>query len=198
MIKSHLWCALGATVFTLVTVSANAALISRLGGQAVYDDVLNITWVANAALSGTNTWANQVAWASNLDYLGFDDWRLASVDVDASGLPDSCATELACRDNELLYLFSQYGVSAATPGLFMGVQPGLYWSSNTHFNGFPTAAWAVNFDVGGQSGWTKNSWSYSALAVRSGDVLSAPIPAAVWLFSSGLLGLVGMTRRKKA
>ncbi|HBE93513.1 MAG TPA: hypothetical protein DDW55_13730, partial [Gammaproteobacteria bacterium] len=115
MIKSHLWCALGATVFTLVTVSANAALFSRLGGQAAYDDVLNITWTTNAALSGADTWNNQVAWASNLDYLGFDDWRLASMSV-AAGLPTGTtaapidcrtATELACRDNELGYMFYQ-------------------------------------------------------------------------------------------
>jgi len=31
-----------------------------------------------------------------------------------------------------------------------------------------------------------------------GQVQVVPIPAAVWLFSSGLLGLVGMARRKKA
>lgn len=30
------------------------------------------------------------------------------------------------------------------------------------------------------------------------DVNAVPIPAAVWLFGSGLLGLVGMARRKKA
>lgn len=30
------------------------------------------------------------------------------------------------------------------------------------------------------------------------SVSSVPIPAAVWLFSSGLLGLVGMARRKKS
>jgi hypothetical protein len=30
------------------------------------------------------------------------------------------------------------------------------------------------------------------------DVNSVPIPAAVWLFGSGLLGLIGVARRKKA
>ena len=30
------------------------------------------------------------------------------------------------------------------------------------------------------------------------DVSAVPVPAAVWLFGSGLLGLVGMARRKKA
>ena len=34
-------------------------------------------------------------------------------------------------------------------------------------------------------------------AVRTG-VSAVPIPAAAWLFGSGLLGLVGVSRRKKA
>ncbi|HHJ36602.1 MAG TPA: VPLPA-CTERM sorting domain-containing protein [Gammaproteobacteria bacterium] len=39
-----------------------------------------------------------------------------------------------------------------------------------------------------------------AWAVQSGNVGTAvvPIPAAVWLFGSGLIGLIGLTRRKKA
>ena len=30
------------------------------------------------------------------------------------------------------------------------------------------------------------------------NVASVPVPAAAWLFSSGLLGLIGISRRKKA
>lgn len=30
------------------------------------------------------------------------------------------------------------------------------------------------------------------------DVSEVPLPAAIWLFGSGLIGLVGMARRKKA
>ena len=30
------------------------------------------------------------------------------------------------------------------------------------------------------------------------DIAAVPVPAAVWLFGSGLLGLVGVARRKKA
>ncbi|MBI5783055.1 MAG: VPLPA-CTERM sorting domain-containing protein, partial [Gammaproteobacteria bacterium] len=37
-----------------------------------------------------------------------------------------------------------------------------------------------------------------ALAVRPGDVAVVPVPAAVWLFGSGLLGLIGVARRKAA
>jgi len=36
------------------------------------------------------------------------------------------------------------------------------------------------------------------LAIGTYSIAAVPIPAAVWLFGSGLLGLVGMARRKKA
>jgi len=86
MKNTRLWGAVCAVLFTLISVPANAALVSRLGGQAAYDTVLDITWATNASLSGINTRASQVVWASGLDYLGFNDWRLASMSV-AAGVP---------------------------------------------------------------------------------------------------------------
>ena len=40
----------------------------------------------------------------------------------------------------------------------------------------------------------KDGWNVEAVAI---DVQTVPVPAAVWLFGSGLLGLVGIARRKK-
>jgi hypothetical protein len=54
----------------------------------------------------------------------------------------------------------------------------------------PNALGEYNFGISvGQSGWGVEN-------VRM-DVQVAPIPAAVWLFGSGLLGLAGIARRKK-
>jgi len=71
---------------------AEATLISRLDGQAYYDDVLNITWLtdANAAAGsafddgasstdGAMTWDNAVAWASSLEIAGVRGWRLPTL-----------------------------------------------------------------------------------------------------------------------
>ena len=122
--KSRLLGTVCAGLFTLITVSADAALVGRLpatpGGtdfQAAYDTVLDITWVTNANLIEVSSWRDQVAWVDSLNYLGFDDWRLASASV-AAGLPTgavpdavdavvdcSSATELACRDHELGYMY---------------------------------------------------------------------------------------------
>jgi hypothetical protein len=86
--------------------SANAALVAALGGQVVNDTDLNITWLANANLTATNTfglatgvnlgsvnaiadsiinsngtmtWGGALTWINAMNaanYLGYNDWRL--------------------------------------------------------------------------------------------------------------------------
>ncbi len=189
---------------SVIAGTAQAALESRLGGQAAYDTVLDITWVTNASLSGLNSWDNQVAWASNLNYLGFDDWRLASV----SALPitrsaPNCQndSELACRDNELGYMF-YYNIGASNGDNLTGNQTvgdvtltnitnviwsGTEWDSDD--------AWSYWFAYGGTGNSFKQA-PFPGWAVRDGDVSPVPIPAAAWLFGSGIIGLLGWSRRK--
>jgi hypothetical protein len=70
---------------------AQATLLDR-GSGLIYDTVLNITWTQNANLcvtlgncipspgpAGVMTWDNAKAWADNLVFDGFSDWRLATV-----------------------------------------------------------------------------------------------------------------------
>ena len=188
-----------AVLFSLITVSANATLHGRLpltpGGtdyQAAYDDVLGITWVTNAGLGGPNNWDAQVAWASNLDYLGFDDWRLASVSVSggrptgtANSVVDcSTASELDCRDNELGYMF--YHNMGGSPGddltgdqtvdgvLLTDVGPPgqAYWTATegAGIGGTDAWAWIFWFDVGTQGLTPSKFLNLDPWAVRDGDV----------------------------
>lgn len=48
--------------------------------------------------------------------------------------------------------------------------------------------------VPGLSTFQDSNWNY----VQWDEVSAVPLPAAAWLFGSGLLGLIGMARRKKA
>jgi len=58
--KTHIG-VLWAGVFALgLAGSAQAALESRLGGQAVYDTILDITWTADANLAATNSFGLQL------------------------------------------------------------------------------------------------------------------------------------------
>jgi len=213
MKKSRLLGVVCAVLFSFITVSASAALVSRLGGQAAYDTALDITWVTDASLSGSWGWDNQVGWARGLstaNYLGFDGWRLASMSV-AAGHPVGTATsvvdcrsatELACRDNELGYMYYQNlggsfldeltGNQTVGDVTLMNIQS-LYWSG-TEFDS--NEAWLFSFN-GGAQGLNDKHINRYGWAVVDGDVF-IPIPPAIWLFGSGLLGLVGIAKRKKA
>ena len=77
-----------ACTLAFVFGSADAALISRADGQAYYDDVLDITWLADANFARTTgyapfdggmTWTDAQAWIGTLNaasHLGVNTWRL--------------------------------------------------------------------------------------------------------------------------
>lgn len=185
-----------------VSSVAQAALVDR-GGGLIYDDVLNVTWLANANINGPMTWANAMTWASNLSYydsvrnVTYTDWRLPTTNT-CSGFN--------CTGSEMGYLFyTELGGVAgqdiatthnANYNLFQNVQSSYYWSG-TDYAPTTTYAWYFQFFNGFQYGEIKTASLY-ALAVRPGDVAAVPLPAAVWLFGSGLLGLLGVARRKAA
>lgn len=52
----------------------------------------------------------------------------------------------------------------------------------------------LNFSATGLQGLADESWGLDNVQV---EVSAVPVPAAVWLFGSGLLGLIGFTRKKK-
>jgi hypothetical protein len=58
--------------------------------------------------------------------------------------------------------------------------------------GFATRGTEV--EVGGVQEWPATNQYYDNLNL---GVAAIPVPAAVWLFGSGLLGLVGVARRKQ-
>lgn len=65
---------------------SSATLIDR-GGGLIYDDILNVTWLQDANYAKTSgydadgrlTWTQAHAWAANLNYGGYHDWRLPKV-----------------------------------------------------------------------------------------------------------------------
>lgn len=71
--------------------------------------------------------------------------------------------------------------------------PGAVWWTNQELD----TNTSINFfrAVGFQSSNVKTN-EYFAWAVRDGDVAVVPIPGAIWLFGTGLVGLAGMARRK--
>ncbi len=204
------------------TGAAQAALHDR-GGGLIYDDVLEITWLWDAnygagsayddggyddggdTTDGRMTWDNAVAWADGLSYGGYDDWRLpTSLNGDGSG---PCV-DFSCNDSEMGHMF--YTNMQGSPGnsilvasdpndylsLFENLQSQAYWSGTEYAPNTDRVAWGFSTGGGHQFDDFKYYHSY-AWAVRSGDVSAVPVPAAVWLFGSGLIGLLGVARRKR-
>ncbi|MHB8741525.1 MAG: hypothetical protein ACYC9L_00215 [Sulfuricaulis sp.] len=247
----------GATALFVAVLGAssvsNAALVSRLGGLAYYDTVLNITWLAdaNAAVgstydtympgTGLMTWSQANTWAAGLTVDGVTGWRLPTVNpVNGSsfnpGWSYNGSTDYGFNvsapgtiyagstGSEMAYLFyntlgnkadcstagicPQPGGGLTNTGPFSNVQFG-YWSASLYGSGY---AWDFNFNDNGPSdqpgSFNAGEQAVSneaypnlpAWAVHSGDVgmSTVPVPAAVWLFGSGLLGLIGVTRRYAA
>jgi len=192
----------------VISTSANAALLGRLaateGGtdyQAYYDTEADLTWLADANPTlgsvydyrgnGIVSWRDATKWVADLSVGGVDGWRLPD--------PDNSCQGYNCTNSEMGSLFyNVLGNTAKTrivnTGPFNNVQDFNYWLSAEYYavNGF-----AYTFDMGyGSTGSSKGS-SY-VWAVQSGDVSAVPVPAAVWLFGTGLIGLAGVARRKKA
>ena len=226
--------------------SADAALVSRLGGLAYYDTEADLTWLADAnyaaasgyaaanANGGTNSsptniqadgrmgWQAANDWAAQLTVGGVSGWRLAdTIDVGNDGVTYSniyqgvdygynitTQSELSNMFYNVLGNTALYDTSGAATGCsapnycltnigpFSNVQSYAYWSA-TEYAPNTGNAWLFNMSTGGQD-FANKGGSFYGWAVQSGDVGAVPVPAAVWLFGSGLLGLVGVARRNSA
>ena len=199
------WKLATAATVIMASSSANAALIERLGGLAYYDDQADLTWLADANYARTSghdadgrmTWADANAWAAGLSVGGVDGWRLADTDPALSGVNQS-GSEMGNLFYNVLggVAFSSITTTHNTNyDLFSNVQSNFYWSA-TEYAPYTLHAWDFNMSIGAQ-GRSDKADSYYAWAVQSGDVSAVPVPAAVWLFGSGLIGLVGLARRKR-
>ena len=99
-----------------------------------------------------------------------------------------------------LATFENYGRDVFSP-----VNNGTYWAYDQTYRAWHGHAGIVTDRLGANMGYTSENYvtsidnvssAFGSLLVREASVV--PIPAALWLFGSGLLGLVGMARRKKA
>ena len=187
---------------------ASATLLDR-GPDLVYDDMLNITWTRQAGDGVTRNWADSAAWANNLVFAGFDDWRLPWESVLAGAGPTTSpvdcttVTELACRDNEMGYMFyhdlggtfgqNKTGTQTALGGQVLTGIHDSNWSGTEEFNSL--RAWIFGFGFGDEDFNVKTDGLFFAWAVRPGDVAAAPEPSSMLLIGAGMLGL-GWSRRR--
>ncbi len=207
----------------LLSTTANAALYSRLGGQAVYDDVADLTWLANANAAdglgfgasfndGRMTLEEATHWVNGLTVNGIGGWRLpTSLQTDFTCSRVSHTGDFrfgsGCRGSEMGNLFyNVLGGSAHTSivdshnanfSFFNNFQEAFYWSSTLRPNS-TTSAIGFYFHSGYLHTNNITMPAY-ALAVWDGDIALAPVPvpAAAWLLVSGVLALFSVGRRRQ-
>jgi hypothetical protein len=187
--------------------------------EAYYDTALDITWLADANYAGTYmSWADANAWASGLNINGINGWRLPTVtDVGNDGCNfaytgTDCGYNVNIATGEMAHMYyatlgnlayfdtagnpNQPGAGLTNTGPFENLQSASYWSATANVTE-TDFAWIFYYYLGRQydGGYKPNN--FYAWAVRGGDVATVPVLASIWLFGSGLLGLIGVTRSRQ-
>jgi hypothetical protein len=230
----HLKTGVAAAAMVAIAGAADAVLVSRAGGTMIYDTTRNITWLADMNYAQTSghtgtgvnangrmTWDAATAWANDLVYGGYSDWRLPTLNpLDTScslnsnpggGFPQqyygyNCTggelsglfvTDLGNKANEsVLNQAGDTSEQIANLALFSNVQSDVYWSG-TEYSPPPGGAWTFRTVDGFQGTYAKFETLY-AVAVRPGDVTaSVPEPQTLALALLAL-GATGVARRRRS
>ena len=189
--------------------NANLAATNTFGlsyGVDYGTDIYGWSTIINS--NGSMTTKGAVAWITALNaanYLGYNDWRLplngtcSGYNCSGSEMGDLYYDELggvagypiSSTHNANYDLFNNLQTTDTNSGY--SIQYAQYWTGTMtmqpwHAGLFGMSGGYQSYNVYGQNAFT--------MVVRSGQVSTVPVPAAAWLFGSGLLGLVGVARRK--
>lgn len=212
-----------ATASVGLSGGASAALVDN-GFGLIYDTDRNITWLADANYAKTSgydadglmTWSQANTFVTGLNYYGITGWRLpTSLNQDLSGPCSNWGTPATgCTGSELGHLYYTElgarapGVPPLTPtgingasntaalALFKnyGTNQSFYWTSTPGVGA--GLIWAFNLTNGQQVGTYNQSAGAWVWPVIDGNV-AVPLPPAVLLFASALVGLGGLGFRSR-
>ncbi|WP_177433228.1 hypothetical protein [Thiohalobacter thiocyanaticus] len=147
----------------------------------------------------------------NFSYIGTED-RGTNISAPGTMYAGSTANELAHMSFNTLGNLSYCDPSLSTTSSCSGPQPGwgisntgpfsnvkhaYFWTAMEYAPDNDHYAWHFDMSYGNNAPGYKYG-NYQSWAVHDGDVGASvvPIPAAAWLFGSGLLGLIGIARKK--
>ena len=171
-------------------ITANGGVIhDPLGVLSGSDDVWNLSADDFDTSNGRMSWYGARAWANSLSYGGVSDWRLPNANPAEAYFAYESSSELG----HLFYseLGGTAGNNIPDTSTFSHEQALQYWSTGDDY--FP---YLFTTSGGFQSyGINYRTTHFRVWAVRSGDVAAVPLPGAVWLFGTGLLGWLGAKRR---
>jgi len=161
---------------TVISVAAHAELFDR-GGGLIYDDVLDVTWLQDAAwhvttnaphvdANGKMTWQHASDWAASLVYhdavrnVDWDDWRLPhalpvnGTLYDTTNAPDGTTDNgwnITSPASELSYMYHVNLGNLSLLDTQGNLQPGSGLSNTAPFTSLISSAY-----------WTTNNWPADA------------------------------------
>ncbi|WKJ88923.1 DUF1566 domain-containing protein [Methylomonas montana] len=153
------------------------------------DGVYNLSSFDLNTSNGRTTWFGALAWTNSLVYGGYSDWRLPTTSPAAEGF--NAGSEMG----HLFYTELNGSAHSHIPdsSLFVNTTNS-FWTNRENQTSAPFNAWLFSLSNGSQSLAGKTA-AYFAWAVRDGDVAAVPVPGAVWLFGSAILGFAALKRR---
>jgi hypothetical protein len=207
------------TVVSLLAAGgAQASLVTRLNGKAVYDDVAKLSWLQDANYAQTSgydsdgrmNWSTAMAWASNLTIEGVAGWRLPGGPMDYYAQNQS-ASEMGNLFHNVLGGVAGQDIATtqnANYAFFKNIQsinPIPYWTG-VELDSVSSRAWGFHFMVGylyygyedGLLSSTPPAGALYGWPVHDGDVGGNPVPTpgTLALLVAGLLGWVGVKRSR--
>lgn len=192
--------------------------IIDLGDGTVADTCAGLTWLKDANYpdtlgmnpgeNGAMTWDEAHGWALNLQFVGYDDWRLPKgrfpdFNCEAGATP---YIGVDCVGSELGYLYYARGITAATPVPFTNIpgNPAWYWGSRfnspllTATIGNPGRAWAFKMQSGemgsANAGSTQEVYAWPVRDIKvtdtypGADSLVEPTEGVAVIFANVLAG----------
>jgi len=215
------WKTASLTTTLVLSTTANAATIvdtgviacddNRCGGSTL-SSVLNPDdkWSARFSLNTNTTITDMNAWVNA--FWNIDTTFTMALYGDNFTSPD-ITNEIFSQDvlvTDKVFEDSMNSQWQGLSNLNLNLDAGSYWLSlelrdGNDYDGYiPTGEFgALNavdtyaFFNPSNGSWVEDSTSDFAFQI-AGNISTVPVPAAVWLFGSGLVGLVGFARRKTA
>lgn len=208
------------TIGLVLSGASQAALIDR-GGGLIYNDVLNVTWLADANYAKTTgydsdgrmNWGDAMHWAETLSYydsvrgVTYTDWRLPITDQFVSSGGGICVG-VNCPGSEMEQLMYTEGsltfsdsilASSILNSYFINMEVDAYWLG-VPYTLRENTAWKFETTAGSGQGGSGVGNEFLAWAVRSGDVAShnnVPEPQTIALVCVALAGMALVAKQRR-
>lgn len=147
-----------------------------------------------SSVYGQTNWFGAVAFTkylNSINYAGTNQWSLPGVGAN----PQADYNQTGGQFGQLFYneLGGVAGGTIPNTANFANEQAASFYWLGTQYAPDPAAAWYFRKGFQNAASWEN---TFYAWAVSPGQVAAVPVPGAVWLMGTGLLGLLSLRHRR--